>query len=257
MLIVDLNSIGVLHIMSWVRKHPNEKLDAAKIYDILDDALTNLPVKIQGRFIIAGDSRSYWRKDIFPHYKHARKKVRREDKSDVNWKLIFDTLNDYAEAMPWGVIVDGAEADDIIAVMVKRYASEEENTIIVSSDKDLCQLQKYPKVQQFTPYFNRFISIPKPEEFLLEHIIRGDAGDGIPNILSPDDCFFKGERQKRLNSNKIKEWIESGDLELRGMDGFIRNQKLIDLDFIPREVVNRIEATYDAREKAQKTRRKS
>ena len=102
--------------------------------------------------------------------------------------------------------VEGAEADDIIAVLTARLSSSD-NILILSSDKDFGQLQKYPNVTQYSPILKRFIKIDNPTTFIREHILKGDRGDGIPNFLSPDNTFAAGERQKVINSKRLQEWI--------------------------------------------------
>ena len=54
---------------------------------------------------------------------------------------------------------------------------------------------------------NDFIKIKEPaEEILREHIIRGDKGDGVPNIHSEDDSFVEGKRQRPI----VKHWLLNG-----------------------------------------------
>jgi len=83
---------------------------------------------------------------------------------------------------------------------------------------------------------------------LLEHIIRGDRGDGIPNILSPDNTFVAGERQKVINSKKIKAWLDDRDLLLEddtAKRGWYRNKMLIDLNSVPDDLEKQILETFD------------
>tara|TARA_R110002020_G_scaffold160340_1_gene344731 strand:- start:1652 stop:2488 length:837 start_codon:yes stop_codon:yes gene_type:complete len=192
--------------------------------------------------IICCDDKNYWRKKIFPYYKANRKKNREESKLD--WTAIFDTLHiikdEIKENLPYPVLqVESAEADDIIATMVERYSSEK--IMIVSGDKDFSQLQRYKNVSQYSPITKKFIKVGDPLSYLFEHIIRGDAGDGVPNILSNDDTFVAGNRQKPLTKKRVN--VMLGDM-LRGItpfDGevkrnYLRNIHLIDLSRIPDEI---------------------
>jgi len=43
----------------------------------------------------------------------------------------------------------------------------------------------------------------------ITHIVKA-GDDGIPNILSNDDVFLKGERQKPVSSKRLQEFIENG-----------------------------------------------
>ena len=97
-------------------------------------------------------------------------------------------IDDLRTYFPFKVMkVDRAEADDIIAVLV------EDNPVnpitIISSDKDFIQLQKYQGVQQWSPLTMNFVK-GDPDASLWEKLIKGDTGDGVPNILSADDTFI-------------------------------------------------------------------
>ena len=191
--------------------------------------------KEYGELVICNDSTNYWRKEIFPQYKASRKK--NMDKSDVDWSYIFNTMDvikrEIKDTFPYkNLRVDRTEADDIIGVLCETY-HEQEKILIVSNDKDFQQLQRYKNIQQYSPSKKKFLVCDNPEEFLLEHIIKGDSSDGIPNILSDDDVFVQEDkRQKPCGKKKItsikenlSEWTEN--------DNWKRNQKLIDMRKIP------------------------
>lgn len=218
--------------------------------------------KEYGEIVIACDGRKYWRKEYFEHYKASRKKNR--DASDLDWKLIFDTLSelrdDIAKHFPYRVIhVERAEADDVIACMTKWVQSnqlvqeglveEPQKVLILSSDKDFKQLQLFPNVNQWSPMQKKYINASKKEikDFMIEHIVKGDAGDGIPNILSKDDVFVQGERQKAVSAKRLAEFLELGydacrtDEEKRNWK---RNSVLVAFDNIPPDVEEEIVVTY-------------
>jgi hypothetical protein len=141
--------------------------------------------------------------------------------------------------------VEQAEADDIIAVITKHY-SDKEDILIVSGDKDFQQLHKYRGVQQFSPNLNKMIQCDDPNAFLKEHILRGDKSDGIPNILSNDNCLDEGIRQTPLRKPMVDKYmrisIENDDKYYRN---YLRNQTLIDLDFIPSDMEDKILSEFD------------
>ena len=204
-----------------------------------------------GNMIICCDSKRSWRKDVFPFYKFNRRKNR--ETSSLDWTSIFEILNkirdEIKENLPYRVLeVEGAEADDIIGVLTSRF-SPSENILILSSDKDFIQLQKYRNVQQYSPILKRFLKTENPQMFIKEHIIRGDTGDGIPNFLSSDNTFAIGERQKRINKNRMIEWINNDPEVFCVTDsmkhGYHRNKMLVDLDCIPRDLQARIVTMYD------------
>ena len=157
--------------------------------------------------MICHDGGKYWRKDVFPHYKANRKKSR--EKSDLDWNAVHGIMDrlyrEVSVTFPYkNIKIEKVEADDIIAILCAKYHTEE-NIVIVSSDKDFQQLQKYPNVRQYNPMKKEFMKCEDPENFIIEHILKGDSSDGIPNILSDDDTFVvEDKRQKPCGKKKIK-----------------------------------------------------
>ena len=198
-----------------------------------------------GNLVICDDAGDSWRKDFFPHYKASRKKTRETDGHD--WSKIFDAMNkirkEVRENFPYKVMcVERCEADDIIATLCMNY-NNKEKIIIVSSDKDFQQLQRYTNVKQYSPIHKNFIYCENPQNFLKEHILRGDTSDGIPNVLSDDDTFIvEGKRQKPLSQKKLEIIIENIPEYLK--INYNRNQKLVDLSYIPKEYTDKILSEY-------------
>lgn len=101
-----------------------------------------------GKLVICCDSRNSWRRDVFPHYKHGRKKNR--DESSIDWEAIHSIISEMKEVLkenfPYPLVeVYGAEADDVIAVLAKHYHKDEQ-ILIISNDHDFLQLLKYDNV---------------------------------------------------------------------------------------------------------------
>lgn len=197
-----------------------------------------------GKLVIASDGGKYWRKDVFPHYKWHRNDARNKD--SVDWPTVFASMDkirdEIKDNFPYPVInIPGVEADDIIAVFVEEQAKINGSTLILSSDKDFIQLHHYKGVKQFDPIRKKFVEHPSPKKYLVEHIIKGDRGDGIPNIKSSDDCFVTGQHQNRIQTKYLDRWTEMigwGETPETVFDGellrnWYRNQHLIDLSFIP------------------------
>ncbi len=233
MILVDYSQVALAAILTFQRELKGTESEVKNL--IRHATLATLKsykkkyAKEYGEMVICCDGRKYWRKDVFEHYKANRKKAR--DNSDLDWHLIFDTLSemrdDIAKHFPWRVVhVDRAEADDIIAVMTEwaqsndLYAQglieEPQKVLILSSDKDFKQLQLEPfstgNVRQWSPMQKKFIQASKQEiiDFTIEHIVKGDSGDGIPNILSKDDVFVAGERQKPVSAKRLTEFLQKG-----------------------------------------------
>ena len=203
-----------------------------------------------GEVVLAYDSRHYWRKEIFPFYKQNRKKDR--EKSGHDWHSIFEVLNKIRDEIriyfPYKVVeVLGAEADDVVSTLCKNKEPKEK-VLILSGDKDFIQLQKYPGVTQYNPITKRYVTHDNPFLYIREHVIRGDKSDGIPNFLSEDDVFISGSRQKPISQKKIGKWIEQDPSEFcastEQMRNYHRNRNLIDFDYIPEEIEQKILDEY-------------
>ena len=198
-----------------------------------------------GKIVICCDSRS-WRKDVYPEYKANRKTGREKDKHD--WAAIFDlidsTLNDLRENFPYAVIkIDNAEADDIIGALTvhKSIPLIGEDVVIISADKDFIQLQKHGHVIQWSPLFNKMVKDSNPQKYLFEHLCKGDTGDGVPNVLSPDNVLVDHIRQSPMTKKKMAEWWENKDKLKEVMPqevfrNYIRNREMIDLDRTPEAI---------------------
>ena len=191
-----------------------------------------------GGFVICCDSPKNWRKQSFPEYKANRKKRRETDTTD--WTSLFEFLHqmiaDLREYFPYKVMrVERAEADDIIAVLTQEEMKNP--TTIISSDKDFIQLQKYEGVQQWSPLTKDWVK-GDPEASLWEKLVKGDAGDGVPNILSTDDTFIvEGKRQRPISKKKMELWKEDRSSWTEDMHrNFNRNEMMVDLEKTPESI---------------------
>jgi hypothetical protein len=270
MILVDYSQVALATILTFQRELKGTESEVKNlIRHVVLSTIKSYKKKYgreYGQVVIATDGRKYWRKEVFEHYKASRKKAR--DASDLDWKLIFDTMSeirdDLATHFPYKVVkVDRAEADDIIAVLTEWVQSNEliqeglmeeaQKVLILSSDKDFKQLQLAPfssgNVKQWSPMLKKFIQASKQEimDFTIEHIVKGDAGDGVPNILSKDDVFVVGDRQKPVSAKRLAEFYEKGidacrnDEERRNWQ---RNATLVAFDNIPKDVKEEIIQAY-------------
>ena len=254
MILIDLNQVLLGGLMAQINAQKGIKIEEDLVRHMI---LNTLRYNIKqfkneyGEVVLCCDNRKYWRKEYFPFYKAGRKKAR--EKSDLDWHLIFDMLakfkQELRETFPYKVVdVEGAEADDIIGTLVPLYAPHQK-ILILSSDGDFLQLQRYgSNVKQYNPSMKKYVKSENPAVELKEKIIRGDKGDGIPNIFSPSDCFVRDLRQKAITKNVIEKYLnedvdkwESEEARI----GFSRNQTLIDLTNIPSELKDKIINTYD------------
>ena len=142
--------------------------------------------------------------------------------------------------------IESAEADDIIGTLCREFG-DYQKILILSGDKDFIQLQRYINVRQYDPVRKKYITHNDPDKFLFEHILKGDAGDGIPNILSNDNCLVVGERQRPLTQKKIDSFVKdaiANQLDHPAFRNFKRNEQLIDLTKIPANIAAQILDSY-------------
>lgn len=250
MLLIDLNQVVLSGLL--VQISPKDVLNEDLIRHIVLNTLRNNIKKFKeyNEVIICCDSRNYWRKKYYKHYKSHRKEIR--EKSALDWNLIFKTLNqikqDLREYFPYKVVeVDGAEADDVIAVLTSRH-SMSESVLILSSDSDYKQLHQYKNVKQYNPTLGVYVKSHDPVSELTEKVIKGDRGDNIPNILSNDDVFLTKTRQKPITAKLLQSLLNSGvesQLTEEQLLNYKRNRILIDFNFIPLDIKTNIIAEYE------------
>lgn len=270
MILFDFSQIIISTTIDFFQK-TKEPIEADLLRHLALNTIFSTKKKLSGfgdEIVLCMDGRNYWRKNIFQLYKQNRKLHREEDQFD--WDNFFNFMTvikgEFKYELPYKVVeVDTAEADDVISVISRRCAEEGERVVIVSSDKDFLQLQYlFPAhIFQFCPKRKKLITINESfvvdmdrnsqlgyevkEYSLFEHIVRGDAKDGIPNILSDDDTFMiSGKRSKIISSKKMIEWREYGlDAEkfctsISMLEKFVRNRLLIDLTQIPEYLQEKI-----------------
>lgn len=257
MIIVDLNQVMLSNLLMQLGNHTNAQIEENMVRHMILNSLRSYRSKFRdeyGELVIACDNSNYWRKKIFPYYKANRKKSR--EKSDLDWKSIFDCMNmiraELKEFFPYKVIdVESAEADDIIGTLVNNFGTElnsGEPILILSGDKDFIQLHTYGNVKQYDPTRKKWITHKDPHMFLKEHIMKGDSSDGVPNILSSDNCFVVGDRQRPLTAKKIEQYmkVKPTELETSIARNYFRNEQLIDLSHTPEEIRTKVMESYNA-----------
>ena len=260
MIIVDLNQIMISNLMVQLNGRNSEPLSEDLVRHMVLNSLRAHNKKFRkeyGEMVIACDSKNVWRREVFPNYKAGRKANR--EKSDHDWDTIFTILHNIKDEiktfLPYKVIeIETAEADDIIATLIKsvrRLVAPEhkKKVLILSGDKDFIQLHG-PNVKQYNPVLNKFVGKGEdPSLYIKEHIFKGDRSDGIPNILSDDNVFIEGRRQRPLSKKKINSWVNDvffythfTEEEQKNYD---RNRKLIDLSCIPQELRDKINNEFN------------
>ena len=246
MILVDMSQISLASMMMHLNMNKTTKPDESMVRHMILNSLRMYRMRFKeeyGELILCFDSRHYWRRDHFPNYKAGRKKSRED--SNLDWDAIFSCLNDIKQELkdyfPYKHLeVYGAEADDSIATLCLELEYDNGKTLILSGDKDFIQLHRFTNVSQYSPITKKFINGFDPHQYLDEHILKGDSSDGVPNVLSPDNTFVDGLRQKPLGKKKIAEWtgeilmpVEMAIPQGEVKRNFQRNQQLIDLSKAP------------------------
>ena len=242
MILVDMNQISVASVMMHLHMTKQTKPDEDMVRHMILNSLRMYRMKFcdeYGELVLCYDSKHYWRRDYYPEYKHSRKKGRQASSND--WDAIFEVLNaikaELKEFFPYKFLeVYGAEADDIIAALAGELEFDSGKTLILSGDKDFIQLQKFRNVTQYSPITKKFVNGVDPDIYLSEHVLKGDSSDGVPNVLSPDNTFVDGIRQKPLSKKKIQAMIAGDFPNDEVKRNYQRNKKLIDLKESPPEL---------------------
>ena len=216
----------------------------------------------KARIFLAEDiQEKTWRHEKYPPYKGNRVKDQ-----NIDWPTVWDKLKEFKQLMqeylPWHFIsVEGAEADDVIAVLSWMAEAKGTKAVIYSSDADYLQLCSN-NVLVYRPTHQEFVSFPTqlkiagtntycetPEEFTQLSIMTGQGRkDNIFNIKTDTD-WVPTPTKKRMSPFGVKaaqKAFTSGEgmlpyLEKLGcLDNYKRNKDLIDFRCIPEEVQAKI-----------------
>ena len=148
-----------------------------------------------------GSGGSKKRKKIFEGYKSERTKNRfrvnrqypemmNEEEEQLSMKRQFIWLNDMLDYLPLKTMIyDGMEADDVIAYIAQDLVKEDEEALIVSTDKDFLQLVS-DTVTVFSPTKKKLYTREEvykewglyPQNLLLFRTLDGDKSDNIPGV---------------------------------------------------------------------------
>lgn len=254
MILVDFNQVTLSNIFMSLGNYQNAEISEDMIRHMILNSLRSYRRKFfseYGELVICCDGRYSWRREAFPYYKAGRKKSREE--SDLDWTKLFEIIKtikeELTEHFPYKVLyLERAEADDIIGALAHRYGNvlnTGEKILILSADKDFIQLLKYGNVRQYDPIGKKWIEHSDPDLYLAEHVFKGDRSDGIPNVLSQDNSFVVGERQKPITKKRLEQ-LHAGDVDELTKERIARNKTMVDLEEIPKDLVEQIYTEFDA-----------
>lgn len=255
-ILVDYNQVILASLFASIGNHTDVAADENIIRHMFLNSIRANRKKFTeeyGEIVICADGKNTWRREAYPYYKANRKKSR--DESGMDWGALFEIMNtirdELREYFPYKVVhIDHCEADDIIGTVIHEYGSElnigSEKFLILSGDKDYIQLQNYANVDQYDPIRKRWIRNDNPDQYLKEHILKGDTGDGVPNILSADNCLAVGERQKAMTKKRMELYIQGPEhMDEETLRRYHRNKMMIDLSQIPQKYQDLILSEYN------------
>ena len=157
------------------------------------------PTRVVVTFDGKGGSKK--RKKIFEGYKAGRENRRfrvnrqygelmTEEEEQLSMRQQFVWLNDVLDYLPvQTMIYDEIEADDVIGYLTTQVLKEDEEVVIVSTDKDFLQLVS-ERVTVFSPTKKKTYDRQAvkdefgiwPQNILLYRTLDGDKSDNIPGI---------------------------------------------------------------------------
>lgn len=253
---MDYSQVMIATLFANIGNHTNVEISEDLIRHMFLVSLRHNRKKFHeeyGELVICCDGKNSWRREAFPYYKAKRRSGR--EKSEIDWNNLFSIMgnirDEVDESFPYKVInIDRCEADDIIGVVCHEYGTHlntgSEKFLVLSGDKDYMQLLKYANVEQYDPVRKKYIRNNDPDKYLVEHILKGDTSDGIPNILSADNSLVIGERQKPMTAKRIQTFSKSMEnMNEETKSRYFRNKMLIDLTETPKEYKKKILEEYN------------
>lgn len=114
-----------------------------------------------------------FRDDIYPEYKQTTMRVTGRDRHPDHFYQFKNWIYEQTDT----IIADNIEADDLLGIY-----SHQINSVIVSVDKDLNQLEGFhynPRKKEERVYYQ---TAEEANLFLLEQLVKGDPMDKIPGI---------------------------------------------------------------------------
>ena len=171
-LIVDLSNL--VHASKWAIIKNGEFSEAHIMHKVIADIFSAAHKFDIDGILIACDGSHNWRKKIYPDYKGNRE----PDEYAGRLKEVMIALQQFfneCTSIP-AIGVDGAEADDIIAIATQ---ITKHDCVILSGDKDFIQLLDGSHVRLYSPTLQIERTSDNPAYDLFEKCIRGDSGDNI------------------------------------------------------------------------------
>lgn len=221
---LKISTMKKLHFIDWILKR--------NCQDILDSADEIVVVFAEDDFL-----HNNFRKKLFPDYKIQRSLSKKswDYKKVRDWVVnsILPDLDLYKKNGYIRIGCKGAEADDIIAVMMQDDSKTWFSKILISSDHDFCQIKDIKQFNIFgdevIPWVdkNKGIKMTNDEVKLIKSII-GDTSDNIPQIFPR--VGIKTAWKLCKDRSKLKQMLKENK---NAAKQYILNRKLVDFNYIP------------------------
>lgn len=190
--------------------------------------------------IFARDGHDVWRYKIYADYKAQRSAVPDLESEIPGPVFRYVNANFHSRLQSKIILVEEAEADDIIAITTNylRTVRPTEKIIIITGDHDLLQLSESDWVELYTLNKWKRITVDEPRKALMTKILAGDPSDNIPSIYK--GCGKK-TAEKLIADPKLLETA----LQKHGRKQYDLNCRLVDFAYIPEDLVEVIEGVLD------------
>lgn len=189
-----------------------------------------------------------WRNDLIDGYKDGR------TCQALPYELFTYIIDIVKNKEQFKMIrIECLEADDVIALYIKKYCDSNINSdinnkyvdykkIIITNDNDYIQLFKYSNVEIYNLGgidLNKRNKLDSPRAFLWNKIIYGDKSDNIGSIYGISD-LIDGKKIVKKNITELYNDYNSLVTYLKKnkqvYERFLQNKKLIDFDEIPYDI---------------------
>ena len=220
-----------LHSIDWILKR--------NCQDILDVADEIVVVFAEDDFVS-----NNFRRKLYPEYKAQRSLGNKSwdygKARDYVVNSILPELDLYKKNGYIRIGVPGAEADDVIAVMMQNDGNNWAAKILISSDHDFCQIENIKQFNIFgdevIPWVDKDKGIKMtPKESLLVKCLCGDSADGIPQIMPR--LGVKTAWKLLHDKEKLKNLLKENE---NAAKQFLINKKLISFEEIPVDLKDKI-----------------
>jgi len=177
---------------------------------------------------------------------------------DPSMEHLFQVINDFEKlAREHTAIIclsaEQLEGDDLIAGCVQYFSSHDDETVILSGDKDFKQLLKHPKTTLLNPDNGKPRECEDPLYFMFEKCIRGDMGDYVPSAFprvraTRLEKAFKDDYEMTQLMNETWKFVHPDTKEVKEFtvkERFEENKLLMDLEHQPPEIREIIHQTIE------------